>query len=89
MTTNARSAEYIIDHDIPLNELTEVELESVIELKAEWRARDNDYLQAQKERAEAMADIIRTHAELAQKQEDLVTTLASEALASYKKTLEV
>lgn len=87
-TTETRSAKYLIDHNISFSDMTESEIESVIELKAEWKTRDFLYEKEQKEKAEALSQIVEIHKTQAEKYEQALNELTKNALEAYKNTLE-
>ena len=83
-TTPDRTAEYIIDHGIPLSECNENELNAVIEYRANVKAREAVFQQRIKEAQEANAKIIASSAASAAKFADQLAQIKDHALKSYE-----
>ena len=79
-----RTAEYILDHGIPLSECSENELKAVIEYRAQIKARETVFQQQIKEAQEANAKIVASSAESAQKFADQLSQIKDHALKAYK-----
>ena len=82
-TTN-RTAEYIIDHGIPLSECNESELNAVVEYRAKIKSREAVFQQQIKEMQEANAKIIASSAASAAKFADQLTQIKDHALKAYE-----
>ena len=83
-TTPDRTAEYILDHGIPLSECNENELNAVIEYRAQIKAREAVFQRQIKEAQEAHAKIVASSAESAAKFADQLSQIKNHALKSYK-----
>ena len=83
-TTPDRTAEYIIDHGIPLSECNENELNAVIEYRANVKAREAVFQQRIKEAQEANAKIIASSAASAAKFADQLAQIKDNALKTYE-----
>ena len=94
MTTEAnasaeRSAEYIIDHGIPLSECSESELAAVVNYKAAIKAREEAYsaaTEAAQKAAFANAAAAKTAADAAMK---TLSALAENAEKNYRESLVI
>ena len=83
-TTPDRTAEYIIDHGIPLSECNENEINAVIEYRANVKAREAVFQQRIKETQEANAKIIASSAACAAKFADQLAQIKDHALKAYE-----
>lgn len=83
-TTPDRTAEYILDHGIPLSECNENELNAVIEYRAQTKAREAVFQQQIKEAQEANAKIVASSAASAAKLADQLAQIKDHALKSYE-----
>ena len=83
-TTPDRTAEYIIDHGIPLSECNENELNAVIEYRANVKAREAVFQQRIKEAQEANAKIIASSAASAAKFAAQLEQIKDNALKTYE-----
>lgn len=83
-TTPDRTAEYILDHGIPLSECNENELNSVIEYLAQIKAREAVFQQQIKDAQDANAKIVASSAESAAKLADQLEQIKDHALKSYE-----
>lgn len=83
-TTPDRTAEYIIDHGIPLSECNENELNAVIEYRANVKTREAVFQQRIKEAQEANAKIIASSAASAAKFADQLAQIKDHALKAYE-----
>lgn len=79
-----RTAEYIIDHGIPLSECNENELNAVIEYRAQVKAREAVFQQQIKEAQEANARIAASSAASAAKFADQLAQIKDHALKAYE-----
>lgn len=79
-----RTAEYIIDHGIPLSECNENELNAVVEYRAKIKARETVFQQQIKEAQEANAKIIASSAMSAAKFADQLAQIKDYALKAYE-----
>ena len=79
-----RTAEYIIDHGIPLSECNENELNAVIEYRAQIKAREVVFQQQIKEAQEANAKIVASSAASAAKLADQLEQIKNHALKAYE-----
>lgn len=82
--TADRTAEYIIDHGIPLSECSENELNAVIEYRAQVKAREAVFQQQIKEAQEANAKIVASSAASAAKFADQLAQIKDHALKAYE-----
>lgn len=83
-TTPDRTAEYILDHGIPLSECNENELNAVIEYRAQIKAREAVFQQQIKEAQEANAKIVASSAASAAKLADQLAQIKDHALKAYE-----
>ena len=83
-TTPDRTAEYILDHGIPLSECNENELNAVIEYRAQIKAREAVFQQQIKEAQEANAKIVASSAANAAKLADQLERIKDHALKAYE-----
>lgn len=86
--TEQRSAEELINNSVAYSDMTDEELESVIALKAEWKARDLAHEQAAQERSAVLQEIAATAQKQAETNEAVLNALVSNALDSYNTSLE-
>lgn len=88
MTTDeavaGRTAEYILDHGIPLSECNETELNAVVEYRAKIKAREAVFQQQIKEAQEANAKIVASSAASAAKFADQLAQIKNHALKAYE-----
>lgn len=82
--TADRTAEYIIDHGIPLSECNENELDSVVEYRARAKAREAVFQQQIKETREANAKIVASSTASAAKFADQLAQIREHALKAYE-----
>lgn len=82
--TADRTADYIIDHGIPLSECNENELNAVVEYRAQVKAREAVFQQQIKEAQEANAKIIASSAANAAKFADQLAQIKAHALKAYE-----
>lgn len=82
--TADRTAEFIIDHGIPLSECNENELNAVVEYRAQVKAREAAFQQQIKEAREANAKIIASSAASAAKFADQLSQIKDHALKAYE-----
>lgn len=85
--TANRTAEYILDHGIPLSECNENELNAVIEYRAQIKAREAVFQQQIKEMQVANAKIVASSAASAAKFADQLAQIKDHALANYEKSV--
>lgn len=83
-TTSDRTAEYILDHGIPLSECNENEINAVIEYRAQIKAREAVFQRQIKEAQEANAKIVASSAKSAAKFADQLSRIKDHALKSYE-----
>lgn len=83
-TVPDRTAEYILDHGIPLSECNENELNAVIEYRAQIKAREAAFQQQIKEAQEANAKIVASSAASAAKFADQLAQIKDHALKAYE-----
>ena len=83
-TAPDRTAEYILDHGIPLSECNENEINAVIDYRAQIKAREKVFQQQIKEAQEANAKIIASSAASAAKFADQLAQIKDNALKSYE-----
>lgn len=83
-TTPDRTAEYILDHGIPLSECNENELNAVIEYRSQVKAREAVFQQQIKEAQDANAKIVASSAESAAKLAYQLEQIKDHALKSYE-----
>lgn len=82
--TADRTAEYILDHGIPLSECNENELNAVVEYRAQVKARGAVFQQQIKEAQEANAKIVASSAASAAKLADQLAQIKNHALKAYE-----
>ena len=82
-----RTAEYILDHGIPLSECNESELNSVIEYRAQIKAREAVFQQQIKEAQEANEKIVASSAASAAKFADQLEQIKDHALKAYESSV--
>lgn len=85
--TADRTAEYILDHGIPLSECNENELNAVIEYRAQVKARSAVFQKQMEEMQAVNRKIIESSAANAQKFADQLAQIKDQALANYKKSV--
>lgn len=85
--TADRTAEYIVDHGIPLSECNENELNEVIEYRAQVKARETVFQQQIKEAQEANAKIVASSAASAAKFAAQLEQLKDHALKAYESSV--
>lgn len=85
--TANRTAEYIIDHGIPLSECNENELNAVIEYRAQVKARSAVFQKQMEEMQAANRKIIESSAASAQKFANHLAQIKDQALANYEKSV--
>lgn len=83
-TTPDRTAEYILDHGIPLSECNENELNAVVEYRAMIKAREAVFQQQIKEAQEANSKIVASSAASAAKFADQLAQIKDHALKAYE-----
>lgn len=90
MTTDnvQRSAEELVDQGVAYADMTEEELSSVIELRASWKARDIAHSETQQARHEAMQAIVESANKAAEESKQVLDTLVSIAMDSYKASVK-
>lgn len=86
-TTPDRTAEYILDHGIPLSECNESEINSVIEYRAQIKAREAVFQRQIKDAQEANAKIVASSAESAAKLADQLAQIKNHALKAYESSV--
>ena len=86
-TTPDRTAEYILDHGIPLSECNDNEINAVIEYRARVKAREAVFQQQIKEAQEANAKIVASSAASAAKFADQLAKIKYHALKSYESSV--
>lgn len=86
-TAPDRTAEYILDHGIPLSECNENELNAVIEYRAQIKAREAVFQQQIKEAQEANEKIVASSAASAAKFADQLAQIKDHALKSYESSV--
>lgn len=79
-----RTAEYILDHGIPLSECNENELNAVIEYRAQIKAREAVFQQQIKEMRNANVKIVASSAASAAKFADQLAQIKDHALKAYE-----
>lgn len=82
--TADRTAEYILDHGIPLSECNENEINAVVEYRAKIKAREAVFQQQIKNAQEANARIVASSAASAAKLADQLEQIKDHALKSYE-----
>lgn len=85
--TADRTAEYILDHGIPLSECNENELDAVVEYRAQVKARGAVFQKQMEEMQAANRKIIESSAASAQKFADQLAQIKDQALANYEKSV--
>lgn len=85
--TADRTAEYILDHGIPLSECNENELNAIIEYRAQVKARSAVFQKQMEEMQHANLKIIESSAASAQKFADHLSQIKDHALAAYEKSV--
>lgn len=85
--TADRTAEYIVDHGVPLSECNENELNAVIEYRAQVKARETVFQQQIKEAQEANAKIVASSAASAAKFAAQLEQLKDHALKAYESSV--
>ena len=83
-----RSAEYLIDHEIPYSEMSEAELNSVIELKSEWKAAEAERQKVIEQNQKALDQIISDNKAAAEKSNEVLQNLVSAALLDYNQSIK-
>nr|DAP45709.1 MAG TPA: hypothetical protein [Bacteriophage sp.] len=83
-----RSAEYLIDHEIPYSEMSEAELQSVIDLKAEWKAAEAEHQAVLEQNNQALQQIIADNKAAAEKSNEVLQNLVSAALFDYEQSVK-
>lgn len=83
-----RSAEYLIDHEIPYSEMSEDELQSVIDLKAEWKAAEAVHQAVLEQNNQALQQIIADNKAAAEKSNEVLQNLVSAALFDYEQSVK-
>lgn len=86
-TTPDRTAEYILDHGIPLSECNENEINAVIEYRAQIKAREAMFQQQIKEAQEMNAKIVASSAASAAKFADQLAQIKDHALKAYESSV--
>lgn len=79
-----RTAEYILDHGIPLRECNENELNAVVEYRAQVKAREATFQQQIKEAQQANAKIVASSAASAAKFAEQLAQIKDHALTAYE-----
>lgn len=84
MTTNVpekgqRTAEYIVDHEVPLTDLTEDELNLLVDYKAEIKKRDAAYQEQMEALKSAQEKIIAGHAQASANAAEVLDLLIAKA----------
>lgn len=83
-TPSDRTAEYILDHGIPLSECNENELNAVIDYRARIKAREAVFQRQIKDAQEANAKIVASSAASAAKLADQLAQIKDHALKAYE-----
>lgn len=86
-TAPDRTAEYILDHGIPLSECNNNELNAVIEYRAKIKAREAVFQQQIKEAQEANAKIVASSAANAAKLADQLAQIKDHAIKAYESSV--
>lgn len=86
-TAPDRTAEYILDHGIPLSECNENELNAVIEYRAQIKARESIFQKQIKEAQEANAKIVASSAASAAKFADQLAQIKDHAIKAYESSV--
>lgn len=86
-TKSGRTAEYIIDHGIPLSECNENELGAVVDYRAKIKAREVVFQQQIKEAQEANARIVASSAASAAKFADQLEQIKHRSLKAYESSV--
>lgn len=76
-----RSAEYIVDHEVPLSDLTEDELDRLVEYRASLKVRDVEYQETMEAMNAAQAEIIAIHENAATDAKAVLNKLIEQAYA--------
>ena len=82
-----RTAEYILDHGIPLAECNDNELNAVVEYRAGVQARSAVFQKQMEEMQAANQKIVESSAASAQKLADQLSQIRDRALAAYEKSV--
>ena len=82
-----RTAEYILDHGVPLSECNENELNAVIEYRAQVKARSAVFQKQMKEMQAANQKLIKSSAASAQKFADQLSQIKDHALEAYERSV--
>ena len=83
-----RPAKYLIDHETPYSEMSEEELQSVIDLKAEWKAAEAEHQAALEQNNQALQQIIADNKAAAEKSNEVLQNLVSAALFDYRQSVK-
>lgn len=86
-TTAGRTAEYIIDHGVPLSECDENEINAVVDYRAQIKAREAVFQQQIKEAQAANAKIVASSAASAAKFADQLAQIKYHALKAYESSV--
>lgn len=79
-----RTAEYIIDHGVPLSECNDNEINAVVEYRAQVKARSAVFQKQMEEMQAANAKIIASSAASAAKLADQLAQIKNHALKAYE-----
>lgn len=82
-----RTAEYILDHGVPLSECNENELNAVIEYRAQVKARSAVFQKQMEEMQAANQKLIESSAASAQKFADQLAQIKDHALETYERSV--
>lgn len=74
-----RSAEYIVDNYVPLSDLTEDEIDRLVDYRAAIKTRDAEYAETMDALDRAQQDIIGVHAEAAANAKSALDALIAKA----------
>ena len=83
-----RPAEYLIDHEIPYSEMSEDELQSVIDLKAEWKSAEAEHQAVLEQNNQALQQIIADNKAAAEKSNEVLQNLVSAAIFDYNQSIK-
>lgn len=83
-----RTAEYLIDNEIPYSEMSENELQSVIDLKAEWKATEAEHQAVLEQNNQALQQIIADNKAAAEKSNEVLQNLVSAAIFDYSQSIK-
>lgn len=79
-----RTAEYIVDHGVPMSDLTDEEIDRLIDYRAEIKARDEEYQARMDQLNETLRNVSTIHEQAAASARERLDALIVKAMTEEK-----